>query len=244
MKPNTPRRLTLLATCVALVALASCDSGGPTIEEALAAQEKKEAEYKGKPKPRPEGLDRPTDAEFKAWDRKDPEGEKHLYKYDKEALPRLKVYWEEVECFREKVMAEGQKAFGAEPGSPQEEEWFQFKQFYVNHVNGWQQRLFAKEPRIQERSKLIGHFLEAHELVMHGYTKAYNFSDKTALEKADLHWAVIEQKLVKYTKNLGEEWPIRDLTDEKVAAAHAEACVEALKPPDRTGKAKKKKRKR
>jgi len=245
MKPLKPSRLMLCSAQMALVALVACDSGGPSIEESLAAKPEDNIDYsKIKPKPRPEGLAGPTDAEFKAWDRKDPEGEKHLYKFDKKAMPRLIGYWEEIECFREKVKEEGQKAFGAEPGSPREKEWFQFKQFYVNHVNGWQQRLFAKEPRIQEKSKFIGNFIEAHELVMHGYTKAYNMSDETALEKADIYWAVLQNKLVKYSRNLGEEWPIRDPADEKAAAAHAEACVEALKPPDRTGKAKKKKKKR
>lgn len=240
MKRTTPSVLTLLGTSVALLAVVACDSGGPSIEESLAAKAEEKFDYKPNPKPRPEGLDRPTDAEFKAWDRKDPEGEKHLYKFDKGALERLRTYWEEIECFREKVKEEGEKAFGAEPGSPQEESWFQFKQFYVNHVNGWQQRLFAKEPGIQSKSKLIGHILEGHELAMHGYTKAFNLSDRTELEKADLHWAVIEQKFIKYSKNLGEEWRMIDLEDPKQAEAHAKVCEEALTPPDRTGKAKKK----
>ena len=238
---------THLRPALAVVGLAlllpACDSGGPSIEESLAAtkEEKLPEGYTYEKKERPQGLARPTDAEFKAWDRTDPEGEKHLYKFDKSALPRLLTYWEEIECFREKVKEEGEKAFGAEPGSAQEEAWFQFKQFYVNHVNGWQQRLFAQEPRIQEKSKFIGNFLEAHELVMHGYPKAYNLGDKTEIEKADLHWEVVVNKNVRYSKRLGEEWPLRDPTDEKAAAKHAEVCEAALTPPDRTGAAKKKK---
>src|SRR5690606_99467 len=115
------------------------------------------------PKKRPpDGLPPPTDAELKAWDRKDPEGEKHLYKFDKANLKKMLNYWNELECFREKMKEEGEKAFGVEPGSPDEEKWYQFKQLFIPMVNTWQQRLFANEPRILEKSKLIGHFLEAH----------------------------------------------------------------------------------
>ncbi|MBL4688680.1 MAG: hypothetical protein JKY37_29095 [Nannocystaceae bacterium] len=244
MNPTNRFRLVCLGISAAVLGITACDSGGPTIAESLAAKPEEKLDYKPNPKPRPTGLAGPTDAEFKAWDRKDVEGEKHLYKFDKKALPRMIGYWEEIECFREKVKQEGKKAFGVEPGSPQEEEWFQFKQFYVHHVNGWQQRLFAKEPGIQSKSLFIGKFIEAHELVMHGYPKAYNMSDETELEKADIYWAVVENKLVNYARDLGEEWPIRDPADEKAAAKHAEVCVAALTPPDRSGKAKKKKRKR
>lgn len=241
--PFRPSHAVLAALAVALL-VPACDGGAPTIAESLEAKAEDKFDYKPDPKPRPEGLARPTDAEFKAWDRKDPEGEKHLYKWDKANLDRLLGYWEEIQCFREKVKEEGEKAFGAEPGSPQEEAWFQFKQFYVNHVNGWQQRLFAKEPRVQEKSKFIGNFLEAHELVMYGYPKAFNDNDRSQLEEKDLEWEVVETKVKKYVKNLGAEWPERDMNDPKVAAAHAEVCAETLAPPDRSGKVKRRKGKK
>ena len=64
------------------VALTACgNSEKPSLQDSLAAMDAKEADKANiKPKPRPTGLEGPTEAEFKAWDRKDPEGEKHLYK--------------------------------------------------------------------------------------------------------------------------------------------------------------------
>jgi hypothetical protein len=233
--PSVPLLVSVLA---GVLGLSACDGGGPTVAESLATKAEDKFDYKPSPKARPEDLARPTDAEFKAWDRKDPEGEKHLYKWDKANMDRLLGYWEEIQCFREKVKEEGLKALGAEPGSPEEEAWFQFKQFYVNHVNGWQQRPFAKEPRIQEKSKFIGNFLEAHELVMYGYPKAINDNDRSQLEEKELEWEVVETKVKKYVKNLGGEWPERDLSDPKVAEKHAEVCTAALTPPDRSGKVK------
>jgi len=224
-----------------------CACGGPTLSDSLQAQqeEKLPENYKPNPKPRPKGLDGPTEAEFKAWNRKDPEGEKHLYKWDKAHLGDMLGYWEQIQCFREKVKEEGQKAFGAEPGSPPEEQWFQFKRMFITLVDGWQQRLFAEQPRIQEKSKFIGNFLEAHELVMYGYPKAFNESDKTELEKADLHWLAVEAKVKKYVKQLGEEWPTALAPESaKELEKHAKTCEEAMKPPDRSGKKKNRKRKK
>lgn len=223
------------------VALTACgNSEKPSLQDSLAAMDAKEADKANiKPKPRPTGLEGPTEAEFKAWDRKDPEGEKHLYKWDKAHLDDMLGYWHELECFRETVKAEGAKAFGSEPGSEQNEQWFQFKRAYVTHLDGWQKRLFADQPRIQEKSKFIGNFLEAHELVMNGYLRAYNDGDETELKKQDAHWAIVEAKNKKYVKSLGAKWPERDMEDPKVAKAHAEFCEEAMTPPDRSGKAKK-----
>jgi hypothetical protein len=236
-------RLFLSAT-FAVGSQVACDQSGPSVSEALESKAPEvPPDFKPNPKPRPDDLKPPTDAEFSAWDRKDPEGEKHLYKWDKANGDRMLGYWEQLQCFREKVMEEGQKAFGAEPGSPAEEQWFQFKRAYVVHLDGWQQRLFALEPRVQEKSKFIGNILEAHEAVMNNYPKAYNEGDKTELEKVEAHWTIVEQKMKKYAKNLGLEWIQRDLTDPKQAEAHAKVCEAAFTPPDRSGKAKKGKKK-
>lgn len=226
------------------LAVVACDSG-PSIAESLEGKEAKEdANYKPNPKPRPKGLAGPTEAEFAAWNRKDPEGEKHLYKWDKAHLDDMLRYWEHLECFREKVKEAGDGAFGAEPGSPTEEQWFQFKRGFVTHIDGWQKRLFAEQPRVLEKSKFVGNFLEAHELVMHGYLKSYNNADKTDLKANDARWAIVEAKVKKYTKDLGGKWPERDPNNAKQAAAHEAVCQDALKPPDRSGKEKKRRKKK
>ncbi len=240
---RTAARLSL-ALGLLLATAPGCDSSdSPSLKEALA--NKPEDQIKGKAKPRPhDKYGKPSSAEFKAWDRKDPEGEKHLYKWDKANMDRMMGYWEDVTCFREKMQQEGQKAFGAEPGSPQGEEWFQFKRGFIQHIDGWQKRLFAAEPRINEKSKYIGHFLEAHELVMREIPAAYNESDKTALEKADAHWMIVAAKIKKYTNTLGGKFPEVDIDNAKSIEAHAKHCAEALKPPDRSGKAKKRRKKK
>lgn len=228
------------AAVVLVLSAAACDSSGPSLQDSMKQIDEKGA-AKGKAvaaKPRPQGMAGPTDAEFKAWDRKDPEGEKHLYKWDKANLDALLRYWHQLECFQANVKEAGAVAFGAEPGSEKAEQWFQFKRAYVAHLDGWQKRLFAEQPRIQEKSKFVGNFLEAHELVMNGYLKAYNNADETELKKQDAHWAIVEAKNKKYVKSLGATWPERDMEDPKVAKAHAEFCQEAMTPPDRSGKAK------
>jgi hypothetical protein len=229
-----------LASCLALAfVLSACTgSGGKTLEERMAEDPEKalleKAGYVPKAKPRPPaGLPPPSDAEFKAWDRKDPEGEKHLYKFDKANLKKMLNYFGELGCFREKMMAEGAKAMGAEPGSPTEEQWHQFKQLFIPMVNVWQQRLLANEPRIMEKSKLIGHFLEAHELVMNNYPVAYNDNDKVALETADANWLIVETKINKYLKNItNEEIPKEDLTDPKVKEKHDKFCARGPQPAE------------
>jgi hypothetical protein len=229
----------------AALILSACDSGGPTVAEALQTKaDETPPDYKPNPKPRPEGLAGPTEAEFKAWDRKDPEGEKHLYKWDKAHYEDMLDYWEQLVCFREKVKEAGDEAFGVEPGSPEEEQWFQFKAAYVNHVDGWQKRLFAEQPRILEKSKYIGKLLEAHELCMYGYLKAYNNADKTDLQKQDALWTIVEAKMKKYTLQLGGKWLERDPNNAKDAEAHAKVCERAMTPPDRSGKEKRRTKKK
>jgi hypothetical protein len=235
---------------VAAVVLAlalGCDSSDdkPSLQEALSTRPEDQFVAKN-PKPRPDDkYGKPTGAEFKAWDRKDPEGEKHLYKWDKANLDKMMGYWEDLTCFKEKMKEEGQKAFGAEPGSPQAEEWYQFKQsFVIPILDSWQKRMFASEPRILEKTKFIGNFLEAHELVSHEYPAAYNDSDSTALEKADAHWMIVEAKIKKYVGNLGGKFPEVDPANPKSVEKHAKRCVEVLKPPDTSGKAKKRTKKK
>mgnify|MGYP000146089444 CR=1 FL=1 len=236
-----------LASGLALAFVLSACTGsgdGKTLQERLAADPEQalleKAGYKANPKPRPPGnLPPPTDAEFKAWDRKDPEGEKHLYKFDKANSKKMLNYYAELSCFREKIKEEGVKAMGAEPGSPTEEQWYQFKQQFIPMVKGWMDRLLANEPRIMEKSKMIGHFFEAHEAVMHNYPDAYNNNDKVAVELVDTNWLITENKISKYLKNItNEDMPKEDLTDPKVKEKHDKFCLAALTPPKNTGKAK------
>ena len=242
---SAPKQTRLLACFATVGLLCACDSG-PSVAESLAKQEDEQVptNYKPNPKPRPTGMAGPTEAEFKAWNRKDPEGEKHLYKWDKAHLKDMMGYWEQLECFREKLKVEGDKAFGAEPGTPTEEQWFQFKRAYVNHVDGWQKRLFAEQPRVQEKSKFVGNFLEAHELIMHGYLKAYNMGDKIELAKQDVQWDIVRQKIKKYVKSLGADFPEVDPNNAKQVAAHEKTCEAAMTPPDRSGKAKRRRKRK
>ncbi len=235
--------LSALAAC-ALFASA-CGDGGPSAAEAMAnaPNDQLPEDFKPNPKPRPgEGLPPPTDQEFKAWDRKDPEGEKHLYKWDKRNLDKMEGYWKQLNCFRDKMKEEGDKAKGTEPLSPESEKWEQFKQGFIPFINRWQQRLFANEPRILEKSKFIGHILEAHELVMHGYPKAYNDTDELEIKKADAHWLVVEDKVFRYVERLGGKWEKPDLEDPKKAEAWAKFCTDAFTEPKETGKKKVKKK--
>lgn len=234
---------------VAGVGSVGCDSSESTsLAEALANKPEDKIVAKN-PKPRPgDKYGKPTGAEFKAWDRKDPAGEAHLHKWDKANIDKMMGYWEDLTCLKEKMKEEGQKAFGAEPGSPQAEEWFQFKRAYVIPVvDSWQKRMFAEEgTRILEKSKMISHFLEAHELIGREFPAAYNDNDEKALQKADAHWMIVEAKVKKYVGNLGvgDKFPEIDIDDTKAMEKHAARCAEAIKPPDTSGKAKKRKKRK
>lgn len=235
-------RPALVTLVVAGLFAIACGEPEPSIAEALATNADKKfeesGEYTPNPKPRPSGfLPPPSDAEFKAWDRKDPEGEKHLYKWDKKNIERMENYFEEIRCFRDEIKKAGQLAWGAEPQSAQEEQWYQFKRQFIPFIDRWQQRLFGQEPRILEKSKFIGHFLEAHELVMKQYPQAYNESDELQIKKADAHWLVIEDKVHRYMDGLNHKAITWD--DPK---KYEEFCAEALKEPDEGPKKQKGKR--
>jgi hypothetical protein len=240
----------LAAVCAPLAAAAllavgsGCGEPKPSIAEALASDPKAEFEKSQyvptEKKARPSmGPPPPTDAELAAWDRKDPEGEKHLYKWDKANFDKMMGYWEDLECFRLKVKEAGDAGFGKEPGTPEEEKWHQFKQMYVPHVNAWQQRLFANEPRVLEKSKFMGPYLEAHELVMKHYPQSYNDADKKAVEETDTRFDIVRLKLQKYSKNLDKEFPVYSPEDDKAWAKHLKRCDEVMIPPKSEPKVRK-----
>jgi hypothetical protein len=86
MRPRPLRApASIIASCLALALFgaAACDQGGSGagggVADALKSDPVEQPpNYTPNPKPRPEDLKPPTDAEFAAWNRKDPEGEKHL----------------------------------------------------------------------------------------------------------------------------------------------------------------------
>ena len=245
-----PRRAARGLACLVAFGLVGCDSGEskPSLTEAMKkADEKVESPTSDKPPPPPppDELPPPTDAEFAAWNRKDPEGEKHLYKWDKRNLPRMWDYWMEMSCFRDKVKEEGAKAFGAEPQSPEDEKWYQFKRVFIPFLDSWQQRFFANEPRILEKSKFVGHFLEAHELIMNGYPKAYNESDEVELQKQDAHWLLVNDKVARYVDQLGlaNKYKMPDLSNPKEKKAYDKFCEKALNPKPQKGPKKAKREK-
>jgi len=232
-------RATLVGTLFVFVGSA-CGESKPSLTEAMKkADEEKETVKSDKPrKPPPsDKLPPPTDAELKAWDRKDPEGEKHLYKWDKRNIKKMWNYYLELRCFRDKMREEGTKAFGAEPQSPEDEKWYQFKRVYIPFLDRWQQRLFGNEPRILEKSKFIGHFLEAHELIMRGYPNAINLADETELTKQDAHWLLVTDKIQVYVDKLGvgDKYTLPDLDKPKELKKWEKFCDKAHQEPTNKG---------
>ncbi len=236
MMARSHNRRPSLVLLFALV-LPACTGGQPSAAEALRKAGEEEAPTKkaddGEKKPLPTAeLPPPSDEELAAWNRKDPEGEKHLYKWDKQNAKKMQGYWKDLQCFREKVKTEGDKAIGAEPGGVEQEQWEQFKAAYIPHFNGWQQRLFAAEGQeILTKSKYIGNILEAHELVMNGYPTAYNDADAMEIKRQDALWTVVENKVYDYSEKIGAKMDKPDLTDPKVKEKWDKYCTEALKPP-------------
>jgi hypothetical protein len=177
------------------------------------------------------GLPPATAEELAAWDRKDPGGEKHLYKWDKRNAARMKEYWIDIQCFRERMLEEGKKATGADPQGTEAEQWDQFKRAFIPLIDRWQQRLFSLEPRILEKSKFISNFLEAHELVMLRYPRAFNDNDEKALMKAEAFWTIVSAKVNRYAEQLGSDWSTPDLTSASAKAKWDKRCAQAFKEP-------------
>lgn len=174
----------------------------------------------------------PTAEELAAWDRKDPEGEKHLYKWDKGNAKKMQTYWKELRCLRDKMKEEGEKAFGAEPGGTEQQQWEQFKLAFIDPVvDSWQQRLFAAEGQdILTKSKYISNIIEAHELVMNGYPKAYNDGDEIEVKRQDALWTVVENKVVDYSDKIGAPFKFPDLEDPKQLKKWDKFCHEVIFP--------------
>lgn len=242
MSVNTPK---LRALCVglggiclvAVSGLASgCNSSEPSAQEALKAIEEKKlaaaaAPVSTKPPPPPPKLAKATPEELAAWDRKDPAGEAHLYKWDKKNLKRMGEYWKDLSCFRREMMKFGEAAKGTEPGSPEFEKWERFKGGFIPFINRWQQRLFSNEPRILEKSKFISKFLALHEVIMVRYPRAYNMNDEVEKKKADAFWILESGNMMRYVKQLGGKWPNPDFSNPKESRSWDKRCKKALTEP-------------
>lgn len=221
--------------------LTACTSGEKTdiVEAVKPTDEKAETKKADGDKPAREiptsELPEPTAEELAAWDRKDPEGEKHLYKWDKANAKKMHNYWKELRCLRDKFKEEGEKAFGQEPGGDQQEQWEQFKRAFIPMVvNPWQQRLFANEGQdVLAKSKFMGNILEAHELIMHAYPVAYNDSDRTLVNVEDARWIMVENTMKDYSEKLGVPMKLPDLEDPKDLKNWEKFCKDVVLPQKR-----------
>ncbi|NVB41530.1 hypothetical protein G6O69_27070 [Pseudenhygromyxa sp. WMMC2535] len=238
-RPKLPHGTLGLAGILSL-ALLACSSGES--KDVVSAMQKADEDEEKTDSKKEDGkkkteiptseLPPPTAEELAAWNRKDPEGEKHLYKWDKKHSKQMQTYWKELRCLRDKMKSEGDKAVGAEPGSPEAENWDQFKRAFIPHVDGWQQRLFAAEGQeILSKSKYISNIIEAHELVMNGYPVAYNDGDEKEIKRQDALWTVAEGKVVSYSDQIGAPMELPDLSNEKEAKKWEKFCDPVLKPP-------------
>ena len=136
---------------------------------------------------------------MRAWDRKDPAGDKHMITWDKKNLSRMLDYWWELGCMRDTIVRKGEAFLAGGVDTV----WSNDKKDLIPKFDRWQMRLFANEPRILEKSKFIASFLEAHELVMNGIPSAYNAKDTIDIKKTQAHWIIVDDKVERYTKQLG-----------------------------------------
>lgn len=146
----------------------------------------------------------PTEAEFRAWDRKDPTKENDLYKWDAANFGRMEAHFHDLECFRVFMIAAGESGRGAAPGTKAAKTWAEAKRELVGKLDVWEKQLFAEDPRILERSKFVQRFLEAHEVVARELPKAYDDDDQRAIDKAEAHWMVAVAMTDKHARNLGK----------------------------------------
>jgi hypothetical protein len=223
-----PKSTLGLVAALSLV-LFACDGGTNADDEKKAEEEvvpKKKREIP------PDGMPEPTAEQLAAWDRKDPEGEKHLYKWDKAHAKTMQGYWKELRCLRDEMKKHGQLAFGTEPGGAEQEQWEQFKLAFISMVvNPWQQRMFAAEGQdVLSKSKVMGNIIEAHELVMKHYPTAYNNSDEVELKVQEARWAVVENKVKDYYEKIGAPMELPNLDDPKELKKWEKFCAPVILP--------------
>ncbi|PRQ06361.1 hypothetical protein [Enhygromyxa salina] len=238
---RTRSKVTIGLTGTLALALFACDGGVSAVDALKKADEEpkvEDTEPREKREIPTSVLPEPTAEELAAWDRKDPEGEKHLYKWDKANAKTMQTYWKELRCLRDKMKEEGQKAFGAEPGGPEQQQWEQFKLAFIDPVvDAWQQKLFAAQGQdILTKSKYIGNIIEAHELVMNGYPVAYNDNDEIEIKRQDALWTVAENRVVDYSNKIGAPMTFPDLEDAKEKKKWDKFCHDVIFPPKKKKK--------
>lgn len=155
-------------------------------------------------------------------DAAEPEGTPEQRAWDADNLERMLGYWGDLACLQARVRTTGEAARGAQPGSPPEEAWYQFKLAHAREADAWQQRLFASETRVLERSHMIGWLIDAHELVTDSYPRAYNGGgDAAAISESDARWAAIERRMQRHVEALGGAWTARACPDPSTRLAAA-----------------------
>lgn len=162
----------------------------------------------------------PTEADFQAWNRKDPEGPKHVYKWDGVNFDRMEGYFHDLECFHALMVAAGKSGRGAAPGTKAAKAWADAKLELGGELDAWQKQLFTKEPRLLERSKFVGRFLEAHEVVARELPAAYDNNDQFAIDTAEAHWMKVVAWVDEYAQALG-----------KTASRSSDAHCKAMRTP-------------
>jgi hypothetical protein len=151
------------------------------------------------PPPTQPGLGPPTDAEFHAWDRPDPEGEAKLDAWDREHIDRMLRTYDELRCFHQTLLAAGERQLG----NPNEKRWTAFERDWVTTLDAWQKRYFAEDPRALEKSRFFAYVLEAHEILSRTYVEAYDTRDRAKVDEVDRHWLAVEAKVRKRVEKLG-----------------------------------------
>lgn len=152
----------------------------------------------------------PTEEELRAWDRKDPLSESKLHDWDRDNLDVLLGYFRDLQCYYLATDAAG-TAFG--DGSSTEATWQAYKRTTAKAMNTWQLSLFADNPRIIEKSRFIGHLLEAHEIALHSLMGAHNEKDTAKLAKVAALFGVVRSKVDRYVTKLGGTLPETEAAD-------------------------------
>ena len=215
-------RPTLRATGIALLTLVSLACAKPSTEPASAEPEPGSDSPTAEPviveaepedDPSSTELPLPSEEELAAWDRKDPAAEQHLYDWDKANEAKMHAYWQDLRCMRAAVKEAGDDAFRASPGSKAQKDWDKFKQtFIVSVCDAWLQDLFKVEGHeILAKSKYVVYFLEAHELLMNGYPRAYDGTEEVELQRAEALWTIVSNKVDDYSNKIGAPLQLPDL---------------------------------
>lgn len=222
--PRPTLRATAVVALLTLVSLACTKTSAEPTAEPDATREPApveplivEAEPEHDPSPPEEApsaeLPPPSEEELAAWDRKDPDGEKHLYKWDKANEAKMQAYWQDLRCMRAAMMEAGADAFLSPGGSKAQKRWETFKQTFIAPVcDAWLQDLFKVEGHeILTKSKYVVYFLEAHELIMNGYPRAYDGSDEVEVKRQEALWIIVSNKVDDYSSKIGAPLQLPDL---------------------------------